>query len=108
MAGAEARLRDTHLDETHTVSAENRAILLWVLAKERKEALEAGDEDGGWCADADVATAVWGKRGTADANSLHVLVHRLRKELKKAGFDPWFIEKRRKAIRIALQHVNLL
>ncbi|MGK0347601.1 MAG: hypothetical protein ACI855_003688, partial [Myxococcota bacterium] len=41
---------------------------------------------------------VWG-RGAGEDNKLHVLVYRLRNELKKAGFDPWFIEKRRKYIR---------
>ena len=51
---------------------------------------------------------VWGKKGSADANGLHVLVHRLRKELKEAGFDPWFIEKRRKAIRLALREVEIV
>ena len=39
---------------------------------------------------------------------LHVLVHRLRKEIERAGFDPWFIEKRRRAIRVWLPEVRVL
>ena len=44
---------------------------------------------------------MWGKRGVHDTNSLHVLVHRLRKELKKLRyaaefFAPLYAEKRTK------------
>lgn len=108
VAGPEATIEDPESNRTHTVDAENRAILLYILAKKAVEARDAGrfDEES-WCADDDVSTGVWGKRGTSDANSLHVLVHRLRKELRKAGFEPWFIEKRRKAIRIALDTVTV-
>jgi hypothetical protein len=107
VTGAEASVEDPETGARHVIEAENRAVLLYVLAKRVVEARASGEDEGAWCADDDVLTAVWGKRGAGDGNSLHVLVHRLRKELKEAGFDPWFIEKRRKAIRLALRDVQL-
>jgi hypothetical protein len=109
-SGATASLEDTVQGIRHVIAAENRAVLLYVLAKQLLEERKKGDAhpgEAGWCNDDDVARDIWGKKGTSDANSLHVLVHRLRKEIKKAGFDPWFIEKRRRAIRIALSAVVL-
>lgn len=107
VSGPEAFLRDGRADVTHRVDAENRAILLYVLGKQwlddRKEGKPRTER--GWCSDADVSVGIWGRRGTSDANALHVLTHRLRKELKKAGFDPWFIEKRRRALRIRVKDV---
>jgi pSer/pThr/pTyr-binding forkhead associated (FHA) protein len=111
VAGPEATLEDPATHTRHVIAAENRAVLLYVLCKRNVEARKRGDEalltEESWCNDEEVARDIWGKKGTTDANSLHVLVHRLRKEIKKAGFDPWFIEKRRKAIRVALQDVVL-
>ena len=108
VSGPEATVRDPRAGVEHVISAENRAVLLYVLAKRAVEARASTDPTvDSWCADEEVARDIWGRRGSADANSLHVLVHRLRKELKKAGFDPWFIEKRRKAIRIALRDVQI-
>lgn len=105
VAGAEATLTDPANGRSYVIDAENRAVLLYVLARRAVEARAAGRESDTWCADDDVTRDIWGKRGVTDANSLHVLVHRLRKEIKAAGFDPWFIEKRRKAIRLALTDI---
>lgn len=102
VSGPEAEIEDPGSGNKHTIAAENRAILLYVLGK-----AAADESDDSWCADESVARDIWGRKGAADTNGLHVLVHRLRKELKKAGFDPWFIEKRRKAIRIALDEVEV-
>ena len=110
VAGPQATLTDPrNPSQPYIVDAENRAILLWVLAK-RHHDIQVDPSLGTdtWCSDEDVSKGIWGRRGTADANSLHVLVHRLRKELQKAGFDPWFIEKRRKAIRVALRDVTVI
>lgn len=108
VSGAEAVLDDLSTGHRHSVVAENRAVLLYVLCKRAVEDASSGAGDDGWCADDDVARDIWGKRGSGDANSLHVLVHRLRKEIKQAGFDPWFIEKRRRAIRVALTDLQVL
>ena len=58
----------------------------------------------GWCNDMEVASGIWGRRG-ADANKLHVLIHRLRKAIGDAGFEPWCIEKRQWGVRVRLSEV---
>lgn len=109
VAGPEAMVYDEVRDTSHRVDAENRAVLLYVLGKQWLEDRDAGlaRPQRGWVSDADVSVGIWGKRGTGDANALHVLTHRLRRELKKAGFDPWFIEKRRRALRIRVKSVDI-
>ena len=109
VSGPEAVITDERADLSHRVDAENRAILLWVLGKQWLEDRKAGKPrvERGWGSDADVSVGIWGRKGTSDANALHVLTHRLRKELKKGGFDPWFIEKRRRALRIRVKDVIL-
>jgi hypothetical protein len=109
IAGPEAMLYDETSDKSHRIDAENRAVLLYVLGKQWLEDRDAGKPrpERGWCSDNDVSTGIWGRKGTSDANALHVLTHRLRRELKKAGFDPWFIEKRRRALRIRIRDVEI-
>lgn len=108
--GPEANLEDLRSGNTHRVEAENRAILLFLLARKAREDLDAGRhlDEAGWTSDDEISVGVWGKGGPADSNNLHVLVYRLRKELKRAGFDPWFIEKRRRALRVRIKDVNLV
>ncbi|MEZ4316487.1 MAG: FHA domain-containing protein [Myxococcota bacterium] len=107
--GPEATLEDPVAGTRYVVDAENRAILLYLLA--RQVATDLAERkpvtDVGWMSDDDVNTGIWGKGGSGDANSLHVLVYRLRKEIQKGGFDPWFIEKRRRALRIRLRDVSV-
>ncbi|MFT4626553.1 MAG: hypothetical protein ACI8PZ_005230 [Myxococcota bacterium] len=106
-SGPEAVLIDLVTSNRYLVSADNRAILLHILVQkiltDREENVQ--QEEQGWCSDDGVRVGIWGRRSDQDANSLHVLVYRLRSELKKAGFDPWFIEKRRKAIRARVREV---
>ncbi len=103
VTGPEASLTDAGSELLHQVTADNRAILLYLLARQWAEDREKGVVLGerGWIADADVLTGIWG-RDARDENKLHVLVYRLRNEFKTAGFDPWFIEKRRRYIRARL------
>lgn len=109
VSGPEALLSDDRAGESHRVDADNRAVLLFVLGRQWLEDHKAGKArtERGWCSDSDVSVGIWGRKGTSDANALHVLTHRLRKELKKAGFDPWFIEKRRRALRIRVKDVTI-
>lgn len=110
VTGPEATLRDDGKQIVYWVQAENRAILLYLLARKLRDDLEAGTalpDDAGWATDEEVSVGVWGKGGPSDSNNLHVLVYRLRKELKRAGFDPWFIEKRRRALRVRLAEVTV-
>ncbi len=87
----------------------NRAILLLLLAralhKDRKEGKDEDEE--GWVSDDQVRTGIWG-RGKGTKSGLNVLVHRTRKQLEADGFDPWFIEKKRRGIRARLQDVELV
>lgn len=85
----------------------NRGVLLYVLCKQLLDDRVAGSakDEEGWCNDRDVAVRIWG-RNAADANKLHVLLHRLRKAVSGAGFDPWFIEKRQWGVRVRLRQVH--
>ncbi len=106
--GPEATLEWIDKHRKFKVDAENRAVLLYLLARkvveDRSEGRRADDQ--GWCTDDEISTGIWGRNAPA-ANSLHVLVYRLRKQIKGAGFDPWFIEKKRRAIRIRLDDVEI-
>lgn len=104
--GPRAAVVEVASGKRYEINAVQRAVLLYVLAKARLEP-DGMAEEGGWCSDADVSKAIWGRKGVVDANALHVLVHRVRRELKGAGFDPWFIEKRRRGIRLALTDVSV-
>ncbi len=101
--GAVARLRDPVRALEHTVQAENRATVLYLLGRRRKEDLERGIPPalGGWIDDEDVLVGVWGRAAMTQATSnWSVLLHRLREEIDDAGFDPVVLEKRRVAFRI--------
>ncbi len=104
--GAFARLSGPG-DLRYAVDSDNRAVLLYLLGKQAAEdkAGDVAEPDRGWCSDSDLYTGIWG-RSARDPNYLHVLVYRVRKQLKKQGFDPWFIEKRRHALRIKLNKVT--
>lgn len=87
---------------THQVSAENRVVLLYLLARkivdDRAQGVPAAEQ--GWCTDEDVIVGVWGRGALGSgSNRLKVLVHRVRKELRSSGFDAWCIEKRSGLIR---------
>lgn len=100
--GALAEIEHLATSQSHTVNAENRVVLLYLLARKVQEDREAGmaESDRGWCADDDVIVGVWGRGALgAGGNRLKVLVHRVRKELKSGGFEPWCIEKRSGLIR---------
>jgi len=91
------------------VEAETRAVLLYLLGRRVAED-QKGDvprDEIGWIPDDDVIVGVWGRAGLPDgANRLKVLVHRLRAEIRRADFDPWFIERRRRFIRIRVREVS--
>lgn len=108
--GPEATLLNLSMGSRYVVSAENRAVLLYLLATQVGKDRDAGMSatECGWIQDQSVATGIWGRGSKGkDTNSLHVLVYRLRRELKAAGFDPWFIEKRKRYIRARLAEVQI-
>jgi hypothetical protein len=83
----------------------NRAVMLYVLGRRRADDLAAGlhDAEIGWCTNEEVQTAIWGQLG--DSNKLHVLLYRLRGELRGLGFDPAFIEKQQGYVRLQVAEV---
>ena len=88
------------------IEAETRAILLYLLGRRVAEDRSGSTpkDEIGWLPDDDVIVGVWGRSGLPDgANRLKVLVHRLRSEIKRNGFDPWFIERRRRYIRVRVR-----
>ncbi|MEZ4241602.1 MAG: FHA domain-containing protein [Myxococcota bacterium] len=88
------------------IDAETRAVLLYLLGRRFDEDRnkDMPKDEVGWTPDDDVIVGVWGRSGLADgANRLKVLVHRLRAEIERAGFDPWFIERRRRFIRVRIR-----
>jgi hypothetical protein len=108
--GVYAVLRDTRTGSEHSLKSENRATLLYVLAKKLEQDRETGlpATEAGWHHDEDVLVAIWGRAGLRQAGSNYsVLLHRVRKELEEAGFDPWFIEKKRGAVRLRLARVEV-
>ncbi len=90
------------------LSGETRAILLYVLARGWRRDRDAGlpPDRAGWCDDDEVSVGIWG-RGEGAASRLNVLVCRVRKDLREAGFDPWCVEKRRGAMRVRVAAVTL-
>ncbi len=112
--GLQGRAAATVLDPAsglrHVVQAENRVLLLYVLARKLIEDQRGGKapRDAGWCGDSEVMTGIWGRAWEKmGLNNYQVLIWRTRKELAKAGLDPWFLEKRRGLTRLRLLDVRL-
>jgi hypothetical protein len=103
--GAVAVFEDLTTGKRHSVTAETRATLLYVLAQSVQQDTASSAAERGWTPDSDVTTGVWGRGGTQ--NRLHVLIHRLRKELDAAGFDPWCLEKRNGYVRLRVDAVTV-
>ena len=103
--GPEAVVEDPETGRRFRCEINNRATLLYVLAHAFAEGVGKAPDDRGWCSDEVVMQKIWGRHG--DANKLHVLLHRLRADLREAGFDPWFVEKRQRYVRIRVGEVSL-
>lgn len=106
-----AVVEDRRGDKRWTTEDDNRALLLYLLARRfDKDRLdpELPPNAWGWIDDEALVTGVWGRNRPADeVNSLNVLIHRIRRGVKKAGLDPWFLEKQRRAVRIRVAEVQV-
>ena len=92
--GALAVFRHGLSGAEHTVSAENRAVLVHMLAVRLAEERAGDVEATGWCDDGSLRTAIWGAASRKQlANNLNVVIRRTRKELDAAGFDGSCIQK---------------
>ncbi len=109
--GPEAWITNPASSARHCVTAENRVSLLWVLGsrllKDRAEGTPL--DTAGWCQDEDVMRGIWGRAwDQMGSNNYQVLLSRTRREFAMAGFDGWFIEKRRGYTRLRLENIQLL
>lgn len=110
VGGAEATLVDTATGMEHRVRSDNRAALLFLLGRQlvRDRAAGKDAQEAGWVADRDAVVGIWGRAGEPGGrNRLHVLVHRMRKELEEAGLDPELLESRRNGLRLRIGEVRL-
>ncbi len=106
-SGPWAGVTDPETGQHHEVSAENRCVLLYLLGRQIMADRAAGVDraQAGWCSEDDLRIGVWGREGVN--RNLNVLLCRVRKELRAAGFDPWFIEKQRRRVRARLSEVRI-
>lgn len=107
----EATVEDLRLGMVHTIHAENRVALLYVLARQALQDREKGrpESDLGWLPDEDAMLGIWGRRReTIGPNNYQVLLCRLRKEITDAGLDGWFIEKRSGSTRVVLDEIHIV
>lgn len=109
-SGPEATFGHAGRPQTLVISAENRAVLLYVLARKAVDdrGRRPGAASAGWCSDEELSIGIWGREGiNVPPNTLHVLLHRVRRDLEGAGFDAGFLEKRRGATRLTLADVQI-
>ncbi|MCK6505152.1 FHA domain-containing protein [Myxococcota bacterium] len=109
-AGPMAVVSQRHGHASHTITAENRVVLLYLLGRKAEDDRQSGLAPAvqGWCADEDIIVGVWGRSALpSGSNRLKVLVHRVRKELAEQGFESWCIEKRAGMIRGRFAQVEL-
>jgi len=107
VVGATVTITNLDTGASHTIDAENRAILLSQLARATCDD-QANDLEPtlvGWRDDYDLRIAIWGR--SAKKNQLNVLLHRIRRELWGSDIDPRFIEKARGRTRINVIDVEI-
>ncbi|MEL6347846.1 MAG: winged helix-turn-helix domain-containing protein, partial [Myxococcota bacterium] len=103
------RVRDLRTQQQHLITARRRAMFMRALAERLRHDRHASRPPihQGWCTDDEIGLSVWGERWLDNAsNRLNVLIHRIRKELEEAGFDPACVQKRRGSVRLWLQQVE--
>lgn len=105
--GPDAVVEDMRSGQRHRLRGANRAVLLYLLAKgwTADKGLGAVPEQLGWVDDEELVVGVWGRRGRPQ--QLKVLLCRVRGELREAGFDPWFIERRRGQTRVRIEDTQI-
>jgi pSer/pThr/pTyr-binding forkhead associated (FHA) protein len=108
--GPEAHIEDLTTGQRCVLRSNNRVSMLYLLARqiEQDASRQLPIAERGWCSDEEIACGVWGRNWQRQLKShLYVLVHRVRKELKEAGFDPQCIEKKRRHSRAWIQEAQL-
>lgn len=103
--GPAVRVQDGATGASYEARGTNRASLLYLLGSRWSEDGGVELRERGWVDDLELARGVWGRAGVA--RQLRVLVCRVRADLAKAGFDPWFVERRRGQLRIRVSGVTI-
>ncbi len=99
-----ARFVDRLGGRQHTVVAETRALLVFLLARQWLADRDAGRPEGGWCDDDRLRTGIWGGPGRAHlGNNLNVVISRTRRELEEHGLDGRCIERRKGRTRLVVE-----
>jgi hypothetical protein len=106
--GPTATLSDAETGRAHQITAENRALLLWILGRRWRDEEVRSTQSRGWCSDEELLAGLWGREGSGgDPTRVRVLLCRLRRELDDAGLDGACLEKRQGHLRLRLASVNL-
>ncbi len=104
-----ASVEDRQSGSRFEARGDNRAILLYLLARQLardRQARRDLPETWGWVEDEALVRGIWGRQRPADeVNSVNVLLHRIRRGVRRKGLDPWFIEKRQRAVRMRVAEV---
>lgn len=109
ITGPEALIEDLDTGRRCRIRSNNRVSVLYLLARQLDEDKHLNDKERGWCRDEEVACGVWGRNWQKQIKShLHVLVHRIRKDIKAAGLDPWCIEKKRRHTRATVNEATII
>ncbi|MCB9688568.1 MAG: FHA domain-containing protein [Alphaproteobacteria bacterium] len=86
--------------------ADHRVALLAALATRRRD--DPPGPGRGWVEDDELRRAIWGRaRWDKLPNNLNVLVHRVRAQAERAGFERWFVERRPGRTRLHVAGVTL-
>lgn len=102
-SGTLARFEHLEEERAHQIRSDQRAALVYLCARQLSQDRAAGLSAlrAGWCDDDTLCVGVWGRAGRSrEPGALNVLIHRVRREIDTAGFDPWCLEKRRGALRL--------
>lgn len=108
--GPEVALSCAESRKSLTLTADNRALLLFILGRKFAADIEVSADHGesGWCHDEEVAVGIWGRAlATQQLGNLNVLVWRVRRELQLAGFEPACLEKRRRHLRLRIERADV-
>ena len=108
--GPEAVVEDLGSGRRHTVTAGNRAVLLFLLAQRAQHDAEERLDPArlGWVHDEELVKGIWGRTSASgQLNNLNVLLCRVRAELRKAGFDPWFVERDNRFLRVRVRSAEV-
>jgi pSer/pThr/pTyr-binding forkhead associated (FHA) protein len=107
-SGPAARFEDPARGLSYRIRSENRAVLVYVLARAASTQRATHKDAGGWCPDDEIRTGVWGASGHRQGqNNLNVIIRRTRAELASNAFDGLCIQKISGFTRLCVDRVEV-